>query len=549
MIAENEIIESVHSYREDGLQCFPVPFGSKKAELNHKTFQEKWIPKEDLSRLFNESNIAGLGGSISGNLAILDVDDYLKFNGTLGSNKRFQELRMNTWESLSASGRPHIFLRTAKPIKGTNHIKTLGTEIRGQGLYALLPPSVFLKDGQGLLYSWARKQGKILELNESETEELRELIPFQYHEPSQSKDKPFGMSYKFFDVLCLGNFEKYGFTSSRSEGEFQALLHLLNLGWDDHKILSFLEEKANPRTRFKLRGIAHTLRELEKAKQWAYAYRSKVIQSIEGLKANLSSIDWKSIGGNSSLVDRMVFEYFLEVGKRTNKLHIGLSEREIAEACGRARITIHRSIQRLVKSGLIEKKRNSDLFNPSEYVIQENATQRTILTRNGEEKEWFSMSQNSNHDSWRTSKSKRSSLLKTGMAVYQFISENPGESNQTIHKALSQFMTRRTVERKTKHLIQLGAIVKEEKGFRVTSMTLEEISHRIDSKGQAEKQKAFHKKEREIQRKFADATPEEREQAKKEFYFSMNKNLRRISPTEFINHKTGEIFSTTGYKK
>lgn len=539
-----EILESAIAYRENGIQVLPVPYGSKKAEIRHKEFQEKWIPQNEISTIFQDSNIAGLGGSISNNLAILDVDDYSKFNSTLAKNKRFQEMRMATWESISASGRPHIFLRTHKPIKGTNQIKTLGTEIRGQGLYAILPPSVFLKDGQGLLYTWSRREGKILELNESETEDLRKIFPFEYYEPNEKRDKPFGMSWKFFEILCFGEFEKYGFVHSRSEGEFQILLHLINLDWSDSQILSLIQEKAHPKTRFKIRGIQHCLNEIYKAREWAKDHKSKIIQTLDELQSSIPKIDWHSIGGRSSLTDRLVFEYFVTAGKRSHKLNLGLSQREVAENLGKGVMTIQRSIARLLEVGFIDKTRSNDIFNACEYSIKTETPKRYILAHNGQEKDCIILSLDSKNDSWRKSKSKRQSLLKTGMLVYNCIQSNPGISNKEIFDKNQGLISLRTIQRKTKHLLELGAILKEDnETYRVSSMSLNEIAYRIDSQGAAERQKEFHKSERAIQKKFAKATPEERENAKREFYLSKNKNLRRISQTEFLNPKTGEIFS------
>lgn len=543
MLETSEIIDSAISYREDGIQVFPVPYGTKKAEIDHKKFQSEWIPINHLPKLFINSNIAGLGGSISNNLIILDVDNFEKFHKTIAQDKWFKDIRMSTWESFSASGKPHIYLRTAYPVRGTNQVKTVGTEIRGNGLYALMPPSIYLKNGQGLLYTWARKSGSILQLNESETEKLKELIPFKKWEPNISNDKPFGMSWKFFDILCNGNFHKYGFTQSRSEGEFQILLHLINLGWNNNDILSLIDERASNETRFKTRNKQHTIDELLRARQWSEAHKSEIIKTIEEIQQSIPYTNWNLVGGKSALTDRLVFEYFLSVAKRSHKIEdLGLSEREIAEGIGRCRIAVHRSIQRLIESGKINKTTSTDKFNPTIYSIKK-TTKRTTLTQDGQEKEWFFMSHSVSHDSWRKSKSNRVSALKTGFAVYETIKNSSGITTKEIFTLLSQFMTLRTVQRKIKHLEQLGAIVSEEKGWRVSSMELDEIAHRIDSKGQAEKQKRFHKEEREFRKRLLTLPEEDRVGETKKFYYNKNKNLRRLSPTEWVNPKTGEIFS------
>jgi len=547
----SELIESIHAYREEGLQVFPVPFGQKAATIKHAIFQSEWIPKERIKTLFAEqSNIAGLGGSISNNLAIFDVDNYEKFNCTLARNKRFQEMRNSTWESYSASGRPHIFFRTASPIRTTNktyHKLGFGTEIKAHGNYVLLPPSVFLKNGQGLLYTWARRQGKILQLNESETEELREIIPFEYWEPTQrDQSKPFGMTWKLFDIICLGNFEKYGFTEngspSRSEAEFHFLLHLINLGWSDATIIEFIQERANPKTRFKIRGTEHTFEEIRRARVWFHKNKSDNRKHIEEFVHTIRNFDWRSFSGRSAITDKLVSEYIGKVAIRTGKIeNLSLPIREIAEQTGRGTQAIIQSLKRLRSdNGLIQLDRASDLFHASEYSLKEVSSSLQSYTY-GQEYDCGDNDTKPDHDSWRRSKSRRQSLLKTGELVFEEIQKNNGTTSAHLVEKLQSLISRKTVFCKIRHLREIGAIKKEKKLWFV-SMTLDEISKRIDSEGQAEKQKRYHAKEREIQNQISKLSPEERERAILRFKYKNNRHLKAISENEFLNPKTGEIF-------
>lgn len=552
MNAFSETIESVHAYREEGLQVFPIPFGEKAATIKHGTFQSQWIPKERIKSLFaDQSNIAGLGGSISNNLAIFDVDNLEKFNNTLGKNKRFQEMRNSTWESYSASGRPHIFFRTASPIRTTNktyHKLGFGTEIKAHGNYVLLPPSVFLKNGQGLLYTWKRRQGKILELNESETEELRQIIPFEYWTPTQrDQSKPFGMTWKLFDIICLGNFEKYGFkengSPSRSEAEFHFLLYLINLGWTNATIIEFIQERANPKTRFKIRGSEHTLEEIRRARAWFQKHKSDSRIKIDKFNQAIRNFDWKSFSGRSAITDKLVSEYIGKVAIRTGKIEsLSLPIREIAEQTGRGTQAVIKSLQRLrSENGLIELQRSSHFFHASEYSLKEVSPSLQSSTY-GQEYDCCDNDTRPDHDSWRKSKSRRQSLLKTGQLVYEEIHRSNGTTSEALVSKLQSLISRKTVYRKIRHLKELGAIKKEGNNW-IVCMSLDEISKRIDSEGQAEKQKDFHARERELQRKILEFSPEERSKAKLRFLYNSNKHLKRIGIDEWMNPKTGEVFS------
>lgn len=552
MIETSELIESIHAYREEGLQVFPVPFGQKGATIKHASFQNEWIPKERIKSLFAEqSNIAGLGGSISNNLAIFDVDNYEKFNCTLARNKRFQEMRNATWESYSASGRPHIFFRTASPIRTTNKTYQklgFGTEIKGHGNYVLLPPSVFLKNGQGLLYKWARRQGNILQLNESETEELRAIIPFEYWEPTQrDHSKPFGMTWKLFDIICLGNFEKYGFSEngspSRSEAEFHFLLYLINLGWNDATIIEFIQERANPKTRFKIRGTEHTFEEIKRARAWFQKHKSDSRIHIEKFNQAIRNFDWKSFSGRSAITDKLVSEYIGKVAIRTGKIdNLSLPIREIAEQTGRGKEAVLNSLKRLrSENGLIQLERSSDLFHASEYSLKEVSIPGQSYTY-GQEYDCLDNDTRPDHDSWRRSKSRRQSLLKTGQLVFEEIQRSQGTTSETLVSKLQSLISRKTVYRKIRHLKELGAIKKEGNTWLVC-MSLDEISKRIDSEGQADRQKRYHAKEREFQKTLSGLSADERRKAILRFRYKHNPNLKAISEDEFVNPKSGEVFT------
>jgi hypothetical protein len=85
-------------------------------------------------------NIGCLGGKVSGNLAVIDIDDE-----TLLKKINVEKLVRNTMCVKTGSGKLHIYLRTLEPMRTVKFLgedKRVRVEVRGEGSFTLLPPSI-----------------------------------------------------------------------------------------------------------------------------------------------------------------------------------------------------------------------------------------------------------------------------------------------------------------------------------------------------------------------------------------------------------------------
>jgi len=85
-------------------------------------------------------NIGCLGGRVSSNLAVIDIDDE-----ALLKKINLEKLLRSTMCVKTGSGKLHIYLRTPEPIRTVKFLgedKRVRVEVRGEGSFTLLPPSI-----------------------------------------------------------------------------------------------------------------------------------------------------------------------------------------------------------------------------------------------------------------------------------------------------------------------------------------------------------------------------------------------------------------------
>lgn len=577
MFERNEILESAQAYHENGIQVIPVKSGTKKPEGYWKQYQEKYIPKNEIPKLFSgDHNIAGLGGAVSSCLSVLDVDDYRKFENTVWKKSIIRDIWNETWVGNSASGRPHLYLRTPFPLRSRNDIKTTGIEVRGEGQYFLMPPSIFNKNGQGFLYCWNHgpAQGKkIVNVSEGDLELISKILPIERFNPSEKKSselKPFGMNWKAFEILCLGKYEEHGFAKngspSYSEAEFHAIRSLASLGWSDYEIRNFVLERAHEKSNFRTRESKtdYLDRTIKSVRKWIEKNRGEHQRELNRLRESVSVIDWNTLSGNKrkALTDKLTYSYILEAVARTGKgivNHEGqgltLPVREIAERTGRSKMTISSSLKRL-NNNLIVQVQTPDLIHGSQYkIITCDTIRQSLYPPNCERlSNNVARSDELSNDAFRRGRVGES-LEKTGMLVLNALEGKleglQGDFEGWFRKrdvlvVLTQYMTTRTFERKIGILEGLEVVRRKREGketlFKLIGVpNLGAIARAIGSDGKGERQRRQHKLDREFEKDIRGLTPEEKAKARRERKLKQNTSLTRISKTEFLNPKTGEI--------
>lgn len=500
MLDLSKVKDSVIVYHEAGINVFPAIYGSKTTNTPWKSFQEKFLNREERLSMFKDSNtgnIAGLGGSTSGNLAILDIDNPRVFENTIAKEKRFEELRHSTWESLTASGRPHIYILTEEPINTSKqNLGKFGFEIRGEGGYALLPPSYVEKDGQqGLEYQWIRKStNKPLLLTNSDLNEMG-ILTTPIPEKEKSSLKPHGISWQFWKPLVLGNFENCLFSKadktgkSLSELEFHFVLHLIDLNFSNERIINFFEEKLHLQTRYKTLPFYQRRDYLALTIQEARRVILNNSKLSDKLFQNLNKIPFREIFGRSANTARNAYGYSLEVFKRTGKDSVSLSVREMAENTGMSISTASKSIDRLIKKSFLEEGNKNDFWEAKSYKLSEKPLSLEL------EKEISYQRETTSNDAFR------SELGKTGALLFDTLYTHEEISLKDLWEKCRSIMSKRTLFRKLKQFKGKGIIEINSNVITLKSKDLDSIAESLGTKGKSEKVKEKFTKERKIHRK------------------------------------------------
>lgn len=141
-----------------GLSVIAVRKDSKQASHKWEPFQHRLMTPDEARRLFTPgSNLALVGGEVSGGLECLDFDDPTlrePFASTLAAINPGLKKRLTTWQE-TPSGGYHIIYRCDGPALGNlklamgareevdgKHLQKVRIETRGQGGYFLIEPSV-----------------------------------------------------------------------------------------------------------------------------------------------------------------------------------------------------------------------------------------------------------------------------------------------------------------------------------------------------------------------------------------------------------------------
>lgn len=126
-------------YDELGFAVIPAVYGEKRPSVEWKKYQEKGPSKKEVKEWFKdnkEQNIAILCGVPSANLIVLDFDDIAIYPKLFDT----QTLEKETLVGKTGSGKPHVYLRSEKPVASFK-IPQLKLEVRSNGNVVIAPPS------------------------------------------------------------------------------------------------------------------------------------------------------------------------------------------------------------------------------------------------------------------------------------------------------------------------------------------------------------------------------------------------------------------------
>jgi len=498
-------LEAAYRYRSLGLSVLPLEAGAKTPVKGKswKSFQERPISTADLEEYYKQNpnrNIGIIAGSVSGNLAIIDVDDPTRFRMS-GAEDRLRNITRDTWTVRSGKRGIHIYLKTPVPIsKGPR--KEWGVDIQAEGGYVVAPKSIYRNGGQ---YEFLSYPERIIEL--PTLEEIDFLRP---NIANREKEiRPYGIPWKFWEIFRFGEFEKHGYGSYGSKGgrsgfDAHFLAYLIEDGWNWKEILSLYETGAHFSNRFKAgeksSGYDYLKIQYEKAIEYVSINRSELKNKLIEAEALLQTLE---LPGRTGLTDLSVLKAFLKIAYRTNKTEIQASRREIMQIAGISTPnTLQGSLSRIFESGFIQKSRAHSTHYATTYNINpildlvpelyHTYTQQTV-------KEWY------NYDTLGKSKVfsgndvfRFKGVGKTGEEVFRKIKEKPGMTASEIIEVSR--VARRTVYRKLEIMAKVSMVEDREGKWFPLQFDYTEVARKLGTDGTLEKQRAMHEREREAHR-------------------------------------------------
>lgn len=138
------ILQHVLEYHKRGWSIIPVKQGTKKAATAWKRYQLQPADEDQLRKWFpKHSSAAVILGAVSGNLACRDYD----VPGSYEQWQKAHEHLADTLPTVKTARGYHVYFTS--PDTKTTHDET--GEIRGEGCYCLVPPSIHPNGDQ---YRW-----------------------------------------------------------------------------------------------------------------------------------------------------------------------------------------------------------------------------------------------------------------------------------------------------------------------------------------------------------------------------------------------------------
>ena len=519
----SEVREAALCYLEKGMSILALRRHEKTPVASQEQFTARPILPGQVHEVFTDGrNIGGFTGLNSGNLAVIDVDNVRIFQGTRKKwsaveNRRFDEIEASTPTQETASarrepGRRAIFFRTAEPLKTVNYNSTLGYEIRAQSAtanahYCALPPSLVSKNGQFGLYAWLNDitRTPILDLSISDIDFLK---PEKFDiENFKTQSRPYGLPWKFYEILRFGKFEKHGYTPkanskrngnfsnrTRSEAEFSAILCMVRNGLARAEVQEVFEGIAHQATKY--RQLPATLR---------FAYVSKAYDDARKyLERNPSPVDifvrdhWNAVLQNnqnarSAAGSSAVYQAFLTIAKRANLLEIGASRRELAEQAGMSHRWVGNHIERLYAQGFIDKAKAGSVIRASTYILKPvSICHHSVNPPSFNGMGSFDTRKTDGHqDLFR-----QRGLGKIGLIVFETLKAMQPITADDLTEALPVKASRRTVFRKLEIMQRAGLAVSELGKWIISGDDMEQAARKLHVNGAAAKQRLLHHQER-----------------------------------------------------
>jgi hypothetical protein len=351
-------------YHDHGLSVVPAFPRSKVPCVWWKAYQYERpsvVEREAMFSFESNLNIGVVCGAASNNLAIIDAETEAAFQDQL---RRVTLAGFGNTNVIRTRRGGHIQLQLPVPVKPKS-FKHQGFEIRAQGQFVVLPPSIH---PSGTTYTFINQPSTIIRVPSLDALDWLNL------EAAPEKEIPRRARY-----LLQG--EMRGRYDSRSEVEQAIISSLCVVGFSFEEVLAifrsypaagkFREQEAkNPALAAQyLRTCFNNAREF-------CATDSPARQRARTTQVIAEAAPWPGRTGSS---DRSVFLAHTTLAHRSGQPTYHASSRDVAEIAGVERKTATRASRRLAKRGFIELVQPATFAYANRYRLPEK-TKLTPLT-------------------------------------------------------------------------------------------------------------------------------------------------------------------------
>jgi DNA-binding MarR family transcriptional regulator len=414
-------------------------------------------------------NIGFVCGVASQNTALIDAESQSVF---IEQVKRFDRAgKGDTWMAETYRG-GHISIRLPFPVAG---YKGDGFEVRGQGQFVLLPPSIH---PSGKQYNFLHRPDKIIEVSPAD-------LPWLKLEPARTVRPIPRKAARLLSGDGCTNYE------TRSEAEQSIVTILFNAGFSfDETLALFHSHKAAGKfsalyANDPAKAVAWLKMGFEAARQWCVK-DSPARKIARVAMAHAQTVPWPGRYGST---DRAVYLAHLSLAHQAGQQDYHASSRDVAEHAGCTRSTASRASKRLINAGFMR------LVKPAAFTY----ANRYLLLQKGEDCTTPSPSFLRSGSMFTFSLSDCFRRTGLGRAAYEVLSavqcrdltvsevvEKTGRSVQTVRKALHR-------------MSELGFVSKHAKKWRgreISETELEVAARKLGTSGAGVRQKKKHCGER-----------------------------------------------------
>lgn len=331
--------EIADDYAAHGLTSMLPAFRRSKTPMFSTTAYSYDPPsvfeREQMFSFDSNINIGFVAGAASNNAVVIDAESAEAFELQLRLCE--QAGVADTWITQSHRA-GHIILGLPVAVKGKS-FQSQNFEVRGQGLFTLLPPSIHPKGSQ---YTFINRPAQIFNVASLAQLDWLKL------EPAPPKPLPKKVAY-----LLSGKGRSYG---TRSDYEQAIISMLVNAGYNFAETLALF--RAYPAAG-KFQGMhgedpayaaAWLERSFDKARTWC-ASDSPIRQRARRLHAYANSIPWPTRTGDA---DKTVLLAHLNLAHRSGAEIYHAGCREVAEVAGCNSKTAAKATKRLQAQGWLD---------------------------------------------------------------------------------------------------------------------------------------------------------------------------------------------------